>query len=347
MLEPRRKFTFVIMRSLRKILFPFAILYGLITFLRNYCFDKGILKSKKYNLPIIAVGNLNVGGTGKTPMVEYLIRLLQREYKVATLSRGYKRKSEGFVLAKESSTADDLGDEPMQFHSKYKKVNVAVDANRQHGIAQLQELVNPEVLILDDAYQHRKVTAGFYVLLTKYQDLYVDDFILPAGNLREARSGAKRADVIVITKCPENLSQQEQEKIVKKLEPLGNQQVFFCSIAYDEHIYADGASVLLNSLSSKFTLVTGIANPKPLLAHLNRLNLDYEHLAFKDHHHFSEKEITMLASKKQIVTTEKDYMRLKGRLDNVMCLPIKAEFLKSSDVFDTLITAFVEGSSSD
>lgn len=330
------------MQSLRKLLFPFAILYGLVTSLRNYCFDKGILKSKKYNLPIITVGNLNVGGTGKSPMVEYLIRLLQEHYKVATLSRGYKRKSEGFVLADEISTSDDLGDEPMQFHSKYKKCYVAVDADRQNGIKQLQELVNPEVIVLDDAYQHRKVTAGFYVLLTKYQDLYVDDFILPAGNLREARSGAKRANTIIVTKCPNKLSKEEQGMITERLSPLVGQQVFFSSIAYDEYVYNETTQVLLSSLSNKFTLVTGIANPKPLLGHLNDLNLDYKHIAFKDHHHFSDKEIAMLSTKKQIITTEKDYMRLKDRLKNVMYLPILAQFIIDSNEFDAIVTSFVE-----
>ncbi|MEY2867889.1 MAG: hypothetical protein RIR01_289, partial [Bacteroidota bacterium] len=194
------------MNLLRKILFPFAILYGLVTAIRNFLFDKGILKSYAFDLPIIAVGNLSVGGTGKTPQIEYLIRLLSTKYKVATLSRGYKRKSEGFVLADANVNAEILGDEPFQFFQKFPNIQVAVDANRKNGIEQLlSKNSKPEVILLDDAYQHRKVKAGFYILLTAYGDIYADDFMLPTGNLRESRSGAHRADVVVVTKCPPNL----------------------------------------------------------------------------------------------------------------------------------------------
>src|SRR6187431_243810 len=182
------------MNSLRKILFPFAVLYGFITGIRNFLFDKGILKSYSFDLPIIAVGNLSVGGTGKTPQIEYLIRLLSDKYKVATLSRGYKRKSEGFVFANENSNALELGDEPFQFYQKFKHILVAVDADRKNGIEQLlSSSIKPEVILLDDAYQHRKVKAGFYIMLTAYGDLFCDDYMLPAGNLRETRSGVQRA----------------------------------------------------------------------------------------------------------------------------------------------------------
>ena len=202
------------MNLLRKILFPFAILYGLITSIRNFLFDKEILKSYSFDLPIIAVGNLSVGGTGKTPQIEYLIRLLLTKYKVATLSRGYKRKSEGFVLADANANAEILGDEPFQFFQKFPEILVAVDANRKNGIEQLlSQKEKPEVILLDDAYQHRKVKAGFYILLTAYDDIYVDDFMLPTGNLRESRSGSQRADVVVVTKCPPNLSETEQLSI--------------------------------------------------------------------------------------------------------------------------------------
>lgn len=330
------------MQVLRKILFPFAILYGFVTSIRNYCFDSGILKSQQYKLPIIAVGNLNVGGTGKSPMVEYLIRLLQDKYKLATLSRGYRRKSQGFILANESSTASDLGDEPMQFYTKYKQCSVAVDANRVNGIEELKRVVNPEVLILDDAYQHRKVTAGFYVLLTKYEDLYVDDFMLPAGNLREFSSGAKRAHVIIVTKCPEKLTELEQQTMIKKLNPLKHQQVFFSTIVYNARVFDDESSVLLSSLTNRFTLVTGIANPNSLLEHLNTMGLKYEHIAFKDHHYFSDKEIEMLALKQQIITTEKDYMRLKKRLNNVMYLPIQTHFINKEEDFQQAIFNYIK-----
>ncbi|MFD0964940.1 tetraacyldisaccharide 4'-kinase [Pseudofulvibacter geojedonensis] len=330
------------MRGLRKILFPFAILYGLITSIRNYFFDIGLLSSKKYKLPIIVVGNLNVGGTGKSPMVEYLIRLLQDEYKLATLSRGYRRKSKGFVLAEDGVTSNELGDEPMQFYSKYKKCSVAVDADRQNGINKLQDIVNPEVIVLDDAYQHRKVKAGFYVLLTKYNDLYVDDYILPTGNLREARKGANRADVIIVTKCPTELSKLDQEEILKRIQPLKRQKVFFSSIKYDEKIFNNEKSFVLRDLKNTFTLVTGIANPRPLLGYLNSLKLKYEHIAFNDHHHFSERDIELLARKEFVITTEKDYMRLKDRLKNVMYLPIQTQFMNNNEEFDEMIFDYIK-----
>ncbi len=181
------------MNLLRILLFPFAIIYDFITSIRNFLFDKGILKSNTFNIPVIAVGNLSVGGTGKTPQIEYLIRLLSEKYKVATLSRGYKRKSKGFVLADSTSNAEILGDEPFQYFQKFPQILVAVDANRTNGIQQLlAQKSPPEVILLDDAFQHRKVNAGFYILLTAYNDLYSDDFVLPTGNLRESRSGARR-----------------------------------------------------------------------------------------------------------------------------------------------------------
>jgi tetraacyldisaccharide 4'-kinase len=189
------------MNLLRKILFPFAILYGFITSIRNFLFDTGILRSYSFDLPVIAVGNLSVGGTGKTPQIEYLIRLLSDKYKVATLSRGYKRQSEGFVLANSTSDAVQLGDEPFQFYQKFKNIQVAVDANRKNGIEQLLSNSNaPEVILLDDAFQHRKVKAGFYIMLTSFGDLYCNDFMLPTGNLRESRNGVQRANVVIVTK---------------------------------------------------------------------------------------------------------------------------------------------------
>ena len=190
------------MNLLRKLLFPFAILYGIITSLRNYLYDKGILKSYSFDIPVIAVGNLNVGGTGKTPQIEYLIRLLSPNYRVATLSRGYKRKSEGFVLADATSNAEILGDEPFQYFKKFPNIQVAVDADRRNGIEQLvKQKAMPEIILLDDAFQHRKVKAGFYILLTAYDDLFCNDFMLPTGNLRESSNGAKRANLIKTNRC--------------------------------------------------------------------------------------------------------------------------------------------------
>jgi len=334
------------MNILRKILFPFAILYGLITAIRNFLFDKGILKSYSFTIPVIAVGNLSVGGTGKTPQIEYLIRLLSSKYKIATLSRGYKRKSEGFVLADVSSNAAILGDEPFQFYQKFPNIQVAVDANRKNGIEQLLvQPEKPEVILLDDAYQHRKVKAGFYILLTSYGDLYSDDFMLPTGNLRESRSGAKRANVIIVTKCPANLSAAEQVSIKKRLKLTNNQQLYFSYIDYDEFIYSENKSIPVHEIKRvDKLLIAGIAKPEPFFAHLQ--NANDEKLVFPDHHHFSENDLLTIKNKaknKIIITTEKDFVRLKDNLssEQLYHLPIKSSFLSDSENFDKTILNYV------
>jgi tetraacyldisaccharide 4'-kinase len=337
---------------LRKILFPFAVLYGFITGIRNFLFDFGILKSYTFELPIIAVGNLSVGGTGKTPQIEYLIRLLSEGYNVATLSRGYKRKSEGFLLADATSNAEVLGDEPFQFYTKFKNIQVAVDANRKNGIEQLLlQKLRPEVILLDDAYQHRKVKAGFYVLLTSYGELYCDDFMLPTGNLRESRSGAKRANVIIVTKCPSNLSLAEQNSIKNRLTIAGNQELYFTNIEYDEFIYSEKEVRKVKDIASTDKLLlAGIANPASFFAYLQTANdvcMD-----FPDHHHFSEKDILDIRNKsrnKIIITTEKDYVRLLGRIpaDQLFYLPIKSQFLIGDEQFRKTIMNYVGTSTRD
>ena len=338
------------MNLLRKLLFPFAILYGVITSIRNFLFDISVLKSYSFNLPIIAVGNLSVGGTGKTPQIEYLIRLLSEKYKIATLSRGYKRQSEGFILAQANSNARLLGDEPFQFFEKFPSIQVAVDADRKNGIEQLLSLPEkPEVILLDDAFQHRKVKAGFYILLTSYGDLYSDDCMLPTGNLRETRSGAKRADLIVVTKCPFDLSLDKQNDIRKRLKLSVNQQLYFTFIAYDTFVYGEKQKVNINEIQSTVkVLVAGIAKPEPFFAYLQETNDVC--LSFPDHHNFTEKdilEITKTAQNNIIITTEKDYMRLKGSLPNeqLFYLPIKSAFISESQNFDKTIINYVGTSS--
>lgn len=333
------------MNILRKILFPFAILYGFITAFRNFLFDKGILKSHSFDLPIIAVGNLSVGGTGKTPQIEYLIRLLSSEYKIATLSRGYKRKSEGFILADESSNAEILGDEPFQFYQKFPNVLVAVDANRKNGIEQLIKISKPEIILLDDAFQHRKVKAGFYILLTAYDDLYADDFILPTGNLRESRSGAERANIVVVTKCPANISDKEKNSIERKLQLESRQKIFFTSIAYDEFIFSEEKQLSVSEIkNTEKVLLAGIAKPEPFFNYLK--NEKDTILTFPDHHHFSDKDIEEIRSKssgKIIITTEKDFVRLKGSLpsEQLFYLPIKSLFLSEGNLFDKIISNYI------
>ena len=332
------------MKLLRKILFPFNALYYVVVFLRNSCYDLGIFKSKSYTIPIICVGNLSVGGTGKTPMIEVLIQMLQKDYKLAVLSRGYGRQSKGFVLADQESTAKILGDEPFQIVQKFPNITVAVDASRQRGIEQLQNLdPTPEVILLDDAFQHRKVRAGLSIVLTAYDNLFCDDVVLPAGNLREPRSGVKRAQVVIVTKSPKKLTTIEKETIGQRLALHPHQKLFFSSIVYADEIVSKTTSILLKELKhQKFTLVTGIANPKPLLVHLERLGLNFEHLEFSDHHEFSEKELSHINSKSVVLTTEKDFSRLQA-LDHkaLYYLPITTQIDDTSAIEKT-IKRFVE-----
>ena len=340
------------MKILRFLLFPFAIIYGLITSIRNLCYDLGIFKSTGFNTPTIVVGNLSVGGTGKSPQIEYLIRLLKDNYKIATLSRGYKRKTKGFLLINDKHTAEDSGDEPMQFYKKFKNdIKVAVDADRTNGITKLLEQESiPEVILLDDAFQHRKVKAGFYVLLTKYTDLYVNDFIVPAGNLRESRSGAKRADIVVVTKCPDNLSIKEQQKIIAKIKPSRRQKVFFSTICYNTNLPGTSDLTIAGLQTAEILLVTGIANANPLLNYLAEKRINYQHLNFPDHHDFTEGDLKKIqnkfdkinAKKKYIVTTEKDYVRLEGKFSQLNYIEIHNKILNDQEEFNSSILNYIK-----
>jgi len=314
-------------------------------------YDLDLKSSKSYNLPIICVGNLSVGGTGKTPMIEYLIRQLSENYTIATLSRGYKRSTKGFVIADETADAISVGDEPFQFYKKFKNVIVSVDENRQHGIQNLLQLKKmPKIILLDDAYQHRKVKAGFNILLTTYSDLYVDDMLLPTGNLREPISGANRANIIVVTKCPIDISETEKQAIISKLKPLKEQQVFFSSILYSETLTNNNKTITLEALKEKtFTLVTGIENSKPLVDYFNALHLKFHHLRFDDHHEFTATEIKLLKEKDLIITTEKDFVRLESNfegLNTLFYLPIKIE-INNAKEFNIEIEEFIASYSTD
>lgn len=316
------------MKLLRKLLFPFSIIYAAITALRNRLYDLGWLKSHSYNLPIICVGNLSTGGTGKSPMVEFLVNTLKQKRKVAVLSRGYKRKTKGFRKVLVTSTVSEVGDEPLQFKKKFPEVDVAVCEIRSNGIDQLKS--NADIIILDDAFQHRRVNASLSILLTSYGDLYVDDYVLPTGNLREPRSGANRAEVLVVTKCPETLSNSEMNKIERKLKPKKHQQVYFSKIVYSKEIIGEGKTESINFLQDiKFTLVTGIANPNPFISFLENHDLNFSHKSFPDHHDFSSAEIDKLDQEGVILTTEKDYMRLQPFINKAKLyyLPITISFL--------------------
>ncbi|MEQ3654863.1 MAG: tetraacyldisaccharide 4'-kinase [Dokdonia sp.] len=334
------------MKSIRKILFPFAAAYYLITLTRNWLYSQGWLSSTTYNFPVICVGNLNTGGTGKSPMTEYLIAILSSGFNPVILSRGYGRKTKGFKQVKPTSTPEEVGDEPLQFAKKFSALPVFVCEDRREGITQLQKRGGePEVLVLDDAFQHRAVNAGFNIVLTAYDDLYVNDYLLPVGNLREPRRGARRADVIVVTKCPLTLTLVAQKAIAKRLAAQDHQQLFFAGISYSHKTKGD-LELSVDALSDRpIRVITGIANPKPFIAHLHSIGLTFEHKAYSDHHNFTSQEIAHLDRPGVLLTTEKDYMRLEGKLQQAsLCyLPIKTKILNDAHAFEKSITAFVEG----
>ncbi|WP_041632941.1 tetraacyldisaccharide 4'-kinase [Maribacter sp. HTCC2170] len=316
------------MQLLRKIAFPFSLIYALVVHIRNYLYDTGLFTSKSFKTPTICVGNLSVGGTGKTPMIEYLIENLSTSFKIAVLSRGYRRKSKGYVLAGTESKVEDIGDEPYQIHSKFPNISVAVDADRCRGIRKLQETIQPDVILLDDAFQHRKVQPQFSLLLTSYDNLYIKDWYLPTGDLRDSKREAKRANIIIVTKCPVHLNKRIQEEIIKNLNPKQDQQVLFCYYYYSEKLLGNNSSVSLDDFKGKrITLVTGIANPKALVDYLAGKGIDFEHLEYKDHHFFTKQEIDLINSKEHVLTTEKDFVRLNNEVENLHYISVKHVFL--------------------
>jgi len=344
------------MKLLRWLLFPFSLIYGMVVTVRNWCYDAGIFKSTGFNRPIIVVGNLDVGGAGKSPMTEYLVRLFKNN-KPTILSRGYGRKTKGFLLAGDKPQASVIGDEPAQFKHKFPKVTVAVCEKRVEGIRQLRDKYS--LVILDDAYQHRALKPGFSILLFDYNRLNQPRLVLPAGNLREPFSGRERADVIVISKCPAILADAEIALIKKHIKPLPHQALFFTTINYMALRNMEGTTVYQN-IDDQTTvfLLTGIANPAPLLSHLKKFTSLVSHHNYPDHHEFTLKNISKLADdffactsqKKLIITTEKDAQRLgEQELQSavkklpVLVLPIGISFLNNGkQQFDNLVTEYVK-----
>ena len=331
------------MKQARKILFPFAVAYDGITRLRNKLYDTGLLSSQSYDVPLICVGNLSVGGTGKSPMIEYLITLLKDDFRVAVLSRGYGRATKGYLEVQKNHLASEVGDEPLQFKKKFPDVSIAVCGDRREGIKNLLKQ-HPEVILLDDAFQHRKVKPGFSVVLTTYDEPFVDDLVLPAGNLRETAANAKRADAIVITKIPDKVPYAHLQTLQHRLRQNLEQQVFMSRIAYSDHMYSKTDKLPLEFLTDKrFTLVTGIANAKPLVAYLNGKNFDFDHLEYPDHHDFSKSELATIAQAQLILTTEKDFVRLSPHIDKkaMYALPIQTSFIERQNVFDEMVLDYI------
>lgn len=320
----------LMLRHLRKYLLPFALIYGLVVRIRNFLYDLEILRSIEFEIPVIGVGNITVGGTGKTPHVEYLVRFLKQQYHTAVLSRGYRRLSHGFLLASPDVTAAQVGDEPLQMYRKFPDIDLAVDADRVRGIRILLEK-NPslEVIVLDDAFQHRRVKPGLMILLIDYNRMIHHDLLLPAGNLREPISGIQRAHIIIVTKCPPHLKPVDCRIIESKLQLLAHQKVFFSFLRYGDllPVFQNAVPPLpLEKLKAKNVhvfLVSGIASPAPIENFMEQYVGKLTHFIFPDHHQYSPRDLIKIfkafdqseASEKYIITTEKDAMRLQALND--------------------------------
>ncbi|MFC5270180.1 tetraacyldisaccharide 4'-kinase [Adhaeribacter terreus] len=344
------------MKFLKMLLFPFALLYGGVMLLRNFLYDQGFFKSEKFDLPVISVGNLTVGGTGKTPHVEFLLRLL-KNYKTATLSRGYKRTTSGFVLANPTVSAATIGDEPFQYYLDFPETTVAVCEKRAEGIRKIQDLKpETEVIILDDAFQHRAVTPTLNLLITDFYRRFDTDFMLPTGLLREPRSGAKRADAVIVSKCPENLLASEKQQIengIKKYTKSAT-PIFFTAYAYGETVGFGAEKVC----SKKIILVTGIANAEPLKTYLQQAGYEIlEHLNWPDHHHYSGADLEKIRlvlerfgnENVSILTTRKDAVKLMqpaftGTVKQLpfFFLPIEVKFLEKRAEFEQMVLSTVK-----
>ena len=347
-------------------LYPLSLLYGLITGFRNFLYNAGILKSHEFPVPVIGVGNLTVGGTGKTPLTEYLVNLLRKDLNVAVLSRGYKRKTRGFLFACEASRTEDIGDEPMQISRKFPGITVAVDRRRVHGVREIRkERPDTGVIILDDAFQHRSITPGYSILLSDFERLMIRDQMLPYGNLRESIGNMRRADIILITKSPETVSPIQRRLIVKEIQKAPYQNLYFTSTTYEKplpvfnNIEAED-DILIRSKEAGdpgIILVTGIANPGPLSEYLQKMAGEIISLSFGDHHRFNNNDIekilkawkSLKSSRKYLITTEKDAVRLR-EFTNIAepvraafyYIPVGIHFLNDDQKeFDNLIIEYV------
>ena len=345
-----------------KILFlPLALIYGLLTYIRNRIYDLGFIKAYSPQKHTICVGNLSVGGSGKTPHIEYLIKLLKPDFALATLSRGYKRKTTGFIIADANSTCSDIGDEPLLYKTKYPDLTVCVEVNRVKGVKKLAELeTSPQVILLDDAFQHRPIKCGLNIVVSEYDNLYFNDFLMPVGRLRESKSGIHRADIIVISKTPEKSTAVEIRNILKDIKPRPHQYVFFSYLKYGEIYSITNSGEKINTLKDLFRyrliVFTGIANAAPMITYLKEYSAGVSHLPFPDHHDFTVADIaniqkyyeTFEGGNKIMVTTEKDLMRLKqpeiwaiAERMNIFVLPVEVTFKDKADEFNEIILKYV------
>lgn len=348
--------------KIRKWLYPLSWIYGIGVEFRSWLFSTGILKSKSYPLPVICVGNITVGGTGKTPHIEYLVELLKSRYKVAVISRGYRRKSNGFVLADNKSTAYDIGDEPYQIKNKFPDIIVAVDENRCRGIERLLSSDNkPDVILLDDAFQHRYVKAGLNILLVNNNRLISEDALLPAGLLRESASERHRAGIVILTKCPDNMSPIDYRLRDRQMNLFPYQELFFSTYKYDVMFcLSDRSKVMALSDIGKddsVLLLSGIADNSQMYSAIRKYTEKVKVLTYADHHRYTHDDLLKIENEfrqlhsdcNYIITTEKDASKLvldemwwKRFGKNIYVLPVRVSFmLDKKDKFDKMILDYV------
>jgi tetraacyldisaccharide 4'-kinase len=333
------------MKLLRCILYPLALFYGLVVAIRNFLFDRGILKTHTISMPSIGVGNLSSGGTGKSIVIDYLIVLLKKTHSISVLSRGYKRETSGVVVGTANSSAAIIGDEPLQFLKKHPSITVVVAEKRILGLNKIKEITPLNtIVLLDDIMQHRYVKPSLLIITTTFNKPYFSDYLLPTGNLRESPLGAKRANVILVTKCPDTISNQDIDSFKEKCFISEDQYLFFTKIKYSSYIFNRVSRLLLSKLTSSVLLITGISDPSPMVEFLNKEDIEYTHLAYPDHHTFTTSDIQEIHKQKGesiLLTTEKDMTRLKPFIKEsyLYYLPIEMVFLHSSEkaVFETLV----------
>ena len=320
------------MKLLQSVLFPFSLLYGTIIALRNILFDKGILNTQTPKIPNVGVGNLSVGGTGKSVVIDYIISIFKEQYSLVVISRGYKRKTKGVIVANSNSTAYEIGDEPYQFLSKHN-VGIIVSEKRERALKVISEFKKlPDIILFDDIMQHRFITPQCLIVTTTYSEPFFRDNLLPAGRLRESPKQIKRAQIILINKCPDNISIKDQTLFINKIKPLADNRVYFTTIAYENSVKNKLKSINLSSIKNSFLLITGIANPKYLVDYLNKKGLDFLHLKYPNHHNFKENEIKEIRRQqkgRKIITTEKDFGRLENYFtsNELFFIPIKLKFI--------------------
>ena len=336
------------MSQLRKLLFPISIIYFIFQLIKNKLYDLRFLKVTEFDIPTLCIGNLSMGGSGKTPLVNYIIKSFKNQYKIAFLSRGYNRNTSGYILANDRNSAQEIGDEPYLIKKNHKKLIVSVSENRVFGIQKIiKSFKGIQMFVLDDAFQHRRLKCSLNIVLSKYDYPYYNDYIIPVGNLREPKSGIKRANIIIITKCPLKLKHEKKINIIKKINPSINQKVFFSSILYDNFLVGINKIHIDKLIGSSVILITGIADSSSLEKYLLEKEIFFDHIKFNDHYKYDSSDldkIKLRSNNKLIITTEKDYYKIIAieKLSNIYFQGINIKFHKGSEDFNLEIKKYIK-----